>query len=304
MKGFDGLGTFSGGEEAWRMWAWKMKVAVGAMHGGLAKVLAAAEKCEGKTAKDLRVDLVREGLVDEANGAVVEKASQELYSVLVRYTTSEAATIVRSTTDLDGAEAWGKLHASYSRRTVGRMFRVQRESLYPPVVKNLKLLRLAIMQWEEKWKSMMSELGSEAKIPELWRMSALLEMCPREVKDQMLLKLDDIGENYEQLKNKVISYTTNRVEQNRSGPTPMELDEVWQEGEEEEYEVDVVWRNVQCYACGETGHMAAECPYGWGKGKGKAKGKDGGKGGKKGEGKKGKGMSKGWGKKGPGHKSG
>ena len=299
-KGFDGVGDFKGGEEGWGVWAWRMKVAVGAMHGDLASILVEAEGHEGKTVKELRADFADMG---GSNGSRVDKASQELYSVLVRFTTSEAATIVRSTTSLDGAEAWGRLHANYSRRTMGRMFRVQRDCLYPPVVKDLKTLKLAIMQWEERWKSMMTELGIEAKIPELWKMSALLEICPKEVREQMLLKMDDIGENYEQMKNKIMSYTTNKIEQTRGGPTPMELDEVWDE-DETEYEVDGVWRNVQCYACGEMGHMAAECPHGWGKGKGKAKGKDGGKGGKKGDGKKGKGAFKGAGKKGSGGKMG
>ena len=48
-------------------------------------------------------------------------------------------------------------------------------------------MRLAIMQWEEKWKAMMSELGGDAKIPDLWRMSALLEICPKDVKEEMLV---------------------------------------------------------------------------------------------------------------------
>ena len=57
---------------------------------------------------------------------------------------------------------------------------------------------------------MMSELGVGAKIPDLWRMSALLEICPNDVKEQMLLRLDEVGENYENLKVKVISYTSNK----------------------------------------------------------------------------------------------
>ena len=56
-------------------------------------------------------------------------------------------------------------------------------------------VRLAIMQWEEKWKAMTSELGGDAKIPDLRRMSALLEICPKDVKEQMLMRLDKIGEN-------------------------------------------------------------------------------------------------------------
>ena len=42
---------------------------------------------------------------------------------------------------------------------------------------------------------MISELGGDAKIPDLWRMSALLEICPKDVKEQMMMmRLDEIGE--------------------------------------------------------------------------------------------------------------
>ena len=64
---------------------------------------------------------------------------------------------------------------------------------------------------------MMSELEGAAKIPDLWRMSALLEICPKDVKEQMLMRLDEIGENCENLKAKVISHTTNNAEQAGGG---------------------------------------------------------------------------------------
>ena len=61
-------------------------------------------------------------------------------------------------------------------------------------------------------------------------MSALLEICPRDVKEQILMRLDDIGENYENLKAKVVSYTTNKTKQARGGQqetqAPMEVDHV------------------------------------------------------------------------------
>ena len=58
-------------------------------------------------------------------------------------------------------------------------------------VKDVGQVKAAIMQWEQTWKNMMTELGG-AKIPDLWRMSALPEMCPRGVQDQMLRRLDGI----------------------------------------------------------------------------------------------------------------
>ena len=75
---------------------------------------------------------------------------------------------------------------------------------------DVRQVKAAIMQWEEKWKKMMTELGGGAKIPDRRRMSALLEMCPTDVKDRMLMRLDEIGENYEHVKTKVVSYSSNK----------------------------------------------------------------------------------------------
>ena len=54
----------------------------------------------------------------------------------------------------------------------------------------------------------MTEFEGYAKIPGLWRM--LLEMRSEDVKDQMLMRLDEVGENCENLKTKVISQSTNK----------------------------------------------------------------------------------------------
>ena len=56
------------------------------------------------------------------------------------------------------------------------------------------------MQWEEKWKIMMSDLGKDAKIPDLWGLSGLSETCPKKVKEQMMMRLGGIGENHEKLR--------------------------------------------------------------------------------------------------------
>ena len=86
--------------------------------------------------------------------------------------------LVRSVTGLDGVESWARLHANYSRRTLGIIFRVQRECMYPKPAKEVSQVRPAISQWEQTWNA--TELGGDPKIPDLWRMSALLEMCPKD----------------------------------------------------------------------------------------------------------------------------
>ena len=47
------------------------------------------------------------------------KAGKEMYGVLARYTNSEALTIVKSVSEMDGVRAWARLHANYSRGTTG-----------------------------------------------------------------------------------------------------------------------------------------------------------------------------------------
>ena len=102
----------------------------------------------------------------------------------------------------------------------------------------------------------MSELGGNIKSRDLWRMSSLMEIFPRDVKEQMLMRLDEIGENYNNIKAKVVSYTANKAEQPRGGQkettVPMELDHVsgGEVDEEEWRDVNEVRRGTKCYTCG------------------------------------------------------
>ena len=72
------------------------------------------------------------------------------------------------------------------------------------------------MQWVETWNAMISDRKSDVKIPGLWRISALAERAPADAKEHMVTRLDEIGENDENLKAKLVSYTTNRAQLTRS----------------------------------------------------------------------------------------
>ena len=63
---------------------------------------------------------------------------------------------------------------------------------------------------EESGRNTTTELGSDTEISDLWRMSALLEFCPKGVRKQMLLQLNESGEHYQTLKATVISHLTNK----------------------------------------------------------------------------------------------
>ena len=77
-----------------------------------------------------------------------------------------------------------------------------------------------------------------------------------------MMRLDEICENYEDLKAKVVSHTTKNAEQARGGQkeTYVPINEYDEED----------WRHVErrgmvCHDCGTMGHLAR---YRWRKGKG------------------------------------
>ena len=78
------------------------------MNSELAEMLNAAET----TAIRSTEEIFGEDQFVDANRERCKKASREMYSVLARYTGTEALTLVKSVTELDGVEAWAKLHAN------------------------------------------------------------------------------------------------------------------------------------------------------------------------------------------------
>ena len=104
----------------------------------------------------------------------------------------------RSVTSLDGVGAWSRLHVSHSGRALGRMFRVQRARTLPEGT-------LSTVQWEVTWKTVMTEIGSFMKITRSVTHLCNVGDISKEVSEQMLLRLDELGEDYQTLKAKVVS---------------------------------------------------------------------------------------------------
>jgi hypothetical protein len=130
-----------------------------------------------------------------------------------------------------------------------------------------------------------------------------MELCPAEVQDMVYQNVDEFKEDYDKLKQKIITWVSNKV---ASEGVPMDIGHLgWDKTEgDEEYEVAAVGWQTQCHNCGGYGHMSRECPSekkGGGKGKGnfgkgtfgKGGGKDSGKGSGKDFGKGGKDSGKG-----------
>ena len=98
--------------------------------------------------------------------------------------------------------------------------------MYPSQVKDVKLLTSASFQWEDTWNALLKEM-KDPSVQELWKMAAFLELCPNDIKDQVFLQIDEINENYAVFREKVLAWTTNKVEQEKSsGRAPMDIGEV------------------------------------------------------------------------------
>ena len=75
----------------------------------------------------------------------------------------------------------------------------------------------------------------------------------KDVKNPVLMRLDEIGENYENLKTKVISYLSNKAEQSRVGrantSSPMDVDNVsgCEKNVEDWKDVDEIRRSMRCH---------------------------------------------------------
>ena len=160
--------------------------------------------------------------------------------------------------------------------------RLQQESMYPKSVNTTELVG-AVLAWEDKWKKMLRD-QPDAKIPDMWKMSAMLKLCPKEIQDMVELRWDEISK-FEVLKERVIGWANTKAE--RGGPVPMEVGWLEEEGggdEEADWrgcevcydggEIGAVYPTTKCYNCQGYGHMAKECPQ---KGKGKGDMMGGGK---------------------------
>jgi uncharacterized membrane protein YgcG len=301
-KSFHRLAKFSRGEESWREYNFEFGVILGSESPEMLQTLRVLESANTEVDTAM-VRAMDEGRADRMD---LEKLSKELYEILVITTEGEAKLMVRNTPAQDGILAWHRLYRHYNRRTFARVLRVHKEAMHPKPVKNLSQLISHVVEWEDKWNAMAKE--HKDPLPVIWKMAALMELCPTEVQDMIYQNVDEVNEDYDKLKQKIVTWASNKV---ASEGVPMDIGKLsrhYDHEDDEDYEVAAVGWQTQCHNCGGWGHMSRECPSekkgkGGEKGKGKGNsskgtfgegGKDFGKGGKD-SGKGGKDFGKGGG---------
>ena len=207
-KCFSRLDKFAGGEEKWREWSYDFRMATATQNATVFEILNWIEENGEHTFGEI-MQMDPEGIKNgRFNG--METIDKEIFQHLVLSTEGEAKMVVKAVENADGFEAYSRLHAKYSRRTVARIMRIHKECMYPSQVKDVKLLTSAIFQWEDKWNAMLKEM-KDPSVPVLWKMAAFLELCPNDIKDQVFLQIDEINENYAVLREKVLGWTANKV---------------------------------------------------------------------------------------------
>ena len=262
----------SKGEEDFKDWNFDFAVALGSECPELLHNLKVIETIPVEMTTRSVYDLD----VDRAHRIWLDKLSKELYEVLVMITEGEAKMMIRSVPDQDGILAWHRLYRHYNRKTLARVLRIHREAMHPKPSSDIGNLISDIVEWEDKWTRMAKEYPS---VPILWKMAALMELCPADVQDMVYQTIDDVHEDYERLTQKILSWVSNKMSI-RSGLFRW-ISEGWTG--DSTFEVDSIGNSSQCYNCGSWGHASRECPSDrgakGGKAKGKVKGRD--KGGQK-----------------------
>ena len=311
---FKRMEKFPGGEEAFMEWAFDFKMTIKSQKEHMEYAMVQAEKLvfDKKQEHGIRgiINNDFDGVQDDKY-KYIEGTEADLYQHLCLMTEGEAKMIVKSCESGDGYLAWAKLTARYHRRTLTRLMKINKEVMYPQEVKDRRRFVEEVLRWEEKWRKMLKGHPDGIKIPVIWQMSAFLELCPKDIRERAMSRIDEITEDYELLKQKVLMWVGNEADD--GGPRPMDIGNVRNEMEcgmcgmegdyWEDWEANVVEADAKCYNCGGHGHFSRNCPKGGGKNGFKGGGKTGWKGGGKSYfGGKGKGGKGGFGKGGKGGK--
>ena len=264
---------FSGNAGDYEDWAFTFKRSIRSVDRTAYELLTEVEKMSKFDLGELMVSY-------EADK--IQKYSAELYDLLCQQVSGEALQMVRAVDDMEGLEAWSRIHKKYSPKTMARAVRLVGQVTSPAKVVDLKHVESELTRWEEKVKVLSKEFGEI--FSDTVKVGIILSVMPTSVQEMVYNVLGD-NVKYEEVASRIRSVVSTKVAM-MQGPAPMDIGEVGDEnsnchdcGEHEE-EIGAVSMSTQCHGCGGWGHLKRDCPTV--KGKGKSGGKGGSKGGTKG----------------------
>ena len=231
-KDFRRVDKFDGVEKNWKTFEFDFRIAAKAVSP---KVVEAMDQVA------LTDQVVTGASFEAADGVSYEGMQErglELFEILCGLTSGSAKIMIREAPDNDGFAAWQILSRTYGRRTLANSLRKYREAVNPKQAKEMNDIVGMIAKWENAVKEL--ERTEQEKVPNMIKMAALTEICTGDIRD-MIYQNVDTTKTYEAMKEKVVSWVSNRV---ASGvlSVPMDVDGLgWSEEDEwNEWSVDAV----------------------------------------------------------------
>ena len=222
-KNYRRMDKFDGGEESWKAWEFDLKVATRASSSEVGECMVVAETA---TVNVTGADFERDHPVRFKGMA---KRGRELFEVLCMHTTGDAKAVIKEVPGGDGLAAWQLLTKCYARRTLARTLRRYREAMNPKKVSEASEILGAVAKWENGVKEL--ERVEDVKLGDMIKLAALTEICTDDIRDTIFQNVD-AGGSYESIKEKVISWVSNRAA-SRSEATPMDVGAVGGRGGEQ-----------------------------------------------------------------------
>ena len=99
--------------------------------------------------------------------------------------------------------------------------------MHPRKTTDLSNLISANVEWGDKWANMEKDYSKEIELPPMWKMAALMEVCPEEVQDVIYQNMDEVHEDYERTRQTLFTWVSNKVAA-RVGPVSVDVGKVEQ----------------------------------------------------------------------------
>ena len=174
--------------------------------------------------------LKQSGKVDELNDLVLDRPIMEqyrgaVYHHLVKLTTGEAATLVRTAPLKTGGIKCGfgalaLLAQRYNPKTPVRVLHHWGQVIDPPKIKDVRRLQASVEQWDVKRSKLATEYGEV--MSEFLQTAIFVKMLPKDLQDIAFQISGDKNLEYKVIRERIVSIANNRA-YDMTTPVPMDV---------------------------------------------------------------------------------